>query len=101
MIKVQDGTRNDGKAICRTCQHGIVARGAADSNEFIHCGYIGRRITITVAECSKYVDSTTPSLNDMYNIAWILETSKNQRVIGFVSPQEWARKSGNAPPPSR
>lgn len=101
MIKVQNGTRSDTKAICKTCAHGVVARGSADSNEFIHCGFMGKRITMVVTECNKYIDSSQPSLYDLREIAWVLETSKNRNVIGFTSPQDWADKSRNSLPPSR
>lgn len=71
--------------------------GAADSAEYINCGVTGKQVHMTVIQCNRYVDSSVPSKQDMYDIAWILETSKNRRAIGFISPQEWAEKQRNGP----
>ena len=38
--------------------------------------------------CSSYTDKTKPTLSDLYNIAWVLETSKNRRAIGFTPWKE-------------
>lgn len=92
MLKVQNGTRKEEPALCRRCQRGQVMRGAADSKEVIHCCYLGRRITFDVVQCSNFEDRGNPSIADMYHTAWILETSKNSRTIGFLPYREWRAK---------
>lgn len=104
--KVQNGTRTDGPSLCCTCQHAQRMRGAAESKEVVHCGYVGRRILFNVIECSNYYRKGQPTIQDLYKTAWILETSKNPRNIGFVPYRDWREyhrdedpNQGGCPPP--
>jgi hypothetical protein len=89
MDKVRNGTRSAAEHLCLTCAHAQIMRGAAESKEVVHCGYVQRRITFPVAECSNYYRRGQTSIGDLYKTAWILETSKNSRSIGFVPYREW------------
>jgi len=92
-LKVLSGTRSaHAPRLCDTCRSGVVRRGAAESNEEIYCTLIERKVTMRVIECSRYVDRSRPSLWDMREIAWVLQTDSKRQKIGFLRAKEWERK---------
>lgn len=95
LLKVRNGTRADGKRLCNSCESAQVMRGAAESQEVVYCHALDEVVRMTVIECNRYKDRATPSLHAMGQIAWVLMTDKNQRTIGFVSPQKWRSEKGN------
>lgn len=45
-----------------------------------------------VVECSAYSYRTKPSLREMEEIAWVLQTDKKRQQVGFVSSADWRRQ---------
>ena len=91
-LKILSGTRSaHAPRLCDTCNSGVVRRGAAESDEQIYCTIIQREVRNRVVECNRYIDRTQPSLWDLRQIAWVLDTDKRQR-IGFVRVQEWEQQ---------
>ena len=86
-LKVQEGTRSNGKRLCDTCTSGVVMRGSAESEEMIYCHEMGEPVPLRVVECNRYIDRSLPTLSAMREIAWILRTEKNGRQIGFAPPK--------------
>jgi len=93
LLKVVRGTRSaELPRLCDSCSSGIVRRGPSESDEHVHCTVTERDVTMRVVECTRYVDRTQPSLWDMREIAWILQTDSKRQRIGFLRAKEWARK---------
>lgn len=93
LLKIVRGTRSSElPRLCDSCQSGVVRRGASESDEHIHCTVTERDVTMRVVECSRYEDRTQPSLWDMRQIAWILQTDSKRQRIGFLRAKEWERK---------
>ena len=92
-FKVLQGTRSAHAArLCDTCHHGVVRKGAADSDEQIHCTVTGRRVRTRIVECSQYSNRTRPSLWDLRQIAWVLNMDSKRQRIGFVRAQQWEKE---------
>ena len=92
-LKVLNGTRSDqAPRLCDTCQSGVVRRGAAESDEHIYCNFIRREVHIRVVECNVYSDRSQPSLWDLRQIAWVLDTDSRRQRIGFLRVQEWEKQ---------
>jgi len=95
-IKVIQGTRSMGAPrLCDSCANGVVTRGPADSEEFVYCSLMDRRIEMQVTECNRYVDRAQPALWAMKEIAWVLEADSKRQKIGFVSAKEWRKLNKN------
>lgn len=90
MLKIHRGTRPDGESpLCVTCQKGTVMRGAAESQESIHCGEVGKFLKMRVVECNDYLKRGEVQLHDMKCIAWVLSTDKAKNKIGFQKYSDW------------
>jgi len=106
-IKVHGGTRDGNKpTLCNTCRMGTVMQGESEGQDKVFCraiGYSGAtEIRMKVTSCSSYLDKTQTPLSDLYEIAWVLETSKNRRSIGFTPWKEYRKRhedEGYASPP--
>ena len=95
-LKVLGGTRSaDAPRLCDTCQSGVVRKGAPESDEDVYCTITAQRLARAVVECNRYVDRTQPSLWDMRQIAWVLDTDSKRGRIGFLRTQEWEAKHEN------
>ncbi len=92
-IKVRGGTRDGNQpALCGTCRLATTIKGEAESQDRVYCRAIdGRQVTVKVLDCSSYNDKAKPALSDLYEIAWVLETSKNRRAIGFTPWKEYRK----------
>jgi hypothetical protein len=91
-IKVFQGTRSvDAPRLCDSCSNGVVMRGPADSEEYIHCSLMEKPIKMRVTECNRYVDRSKPSLWAMKEIAWVLQSDSKRQKIGFVTAKEWRK----------
>jgi len=92
-LKVLNGTRSDqAPRLCDTCQSGVVRRGAAESDEHIYCNFIRREVRMRVVECNAYSDRSQPSLWDLRQMAWVLDTDSKRQQIGFLRVQEWEKQ---------
>lgn len=45
------------------------------------------RLKNPVVRCSDFIDKRAPSLYEMRQIAWVLETNEKQEAVGFVKPK--------------
>ncbi len=92
-LKVLNGTRSElAPRLCDTCQSGVVRRGAAESDEHIYCNFIRREVRMRVVECNAYSDRSQPSLWDLRQMAWVLDTDSKRQRIGFLRVQEWEKQ---------
>lgn len=97
VTKIQDGTRSDETDLCRTCSRSHIMEGAALSSRITYCDNIfNKPIRGRIAKCNRYYPKNLPSIHDLYQIAWTLETDKKKQY-GFVSPKE--RDNRNIPTP--
>jgi hypothetical protein len=85
-------TRSDAVHLCQSCRNGTVIKGAAESQEIVHCAVLRGRVRMRVAECSSHYDRTKPDLNDMADTAWVLVTKRAGREIGFIRAAEFRRE---------
>lgn len=91
-LKVLEGTRSlHAPRLCDTCSHGVIRRGASESAENIYCTLIRRGVHERIVECNEYQDRSQPSLWDMRQIAWVLQTDSRRQRIGFIRAKEWER----------
>jgi len=91
-IKVFQGTRStDTPRLCDSCESGVVMRGSADSDEYVFCTRLEKRVTMRVTECNRYVNRADVPLWAMKEIAWVLHVDSKRRKLGFVSAKEWQR----------
>jgi hypothetical protein len=93
VLKVRGGTRSaDLPRLCDTCHSGIVRRGDAMSAEEVFCTVTEQPVRTLVVDCSRYSNKNQPSLWDMRQAAWILETDSKRQRIGFIRSAAWERK---------
>jgi len=79
------------RGLCASCRYASLAE-TSNGGFLIECDWFSRHIREPIVHCSKHSDRSIPSLSDMRNTAWILQTDEKKKVIGFISNQEW-RKS--------
>lgn len=92
-LKVLNGTRSLlAPRLCDSCEYGVVRKGASESDEHVFCNHIRRGVKIRVVECNQYQDRALPSLWDMRQIAWVLQTDSKRQKVGFMRAKEWERK---------
>lgn len=86
-LKIHMGTPKGRDSMCRYCSHSQIIRGV-DNQEQQFC-MIGKRekIRFPVYQCSTFEDARLPSLQDMKQIAWRVET-RNRGKWGFSSGEE-------------
>jgi hypothetical protein len=85
-IKVFQGTHSvDAPRLCDSCEHGLISRGAAESEELVFCLRMERRVAARVTECNQFVDRTRPPLSALKKLAWVLQTDSKRKKIGFLS----------------
>jgi len=91
-IKVFQGTRSvDAPRLCDSCSTGVVMRGPAESEEYVHCALMEKPVRMRVTECNRHIDRTQPSLWAMKEIAWVLQSDSKRQKIGFVTAKEWRK----------
>lgn len=92
--KIIDGTRTLTKGIiCKGCSKSVHIQSENDNQEIYYCTEIGEKLNFPPVKCNSYYPSNLPSIHDLYQTAWILETSKNSRTIGFTPYSEWKEKN--------
>jgi hypothetical protein len=69
----------------------VIRRGASESDENVYCSVTRRGVGIRVVECNEYEDRSQPSLWDMRQIAWVLQTDSRRQRIGFIRAKQWER----------
>lgn len=93
VLKIQNGTISDaGVSLCTTCTNATIAKGSGLAEELIYCSSLRSKLRFKVFKCSGYEDKRLPSLYEMQQLAWTLQTDRTKK-IGFQSPAQ-RRKSG-------
>ena len=96
MIKVQGGTRSqNAQILCQSCRSATIVKGPAESQQIIKCHELNMVVPFDVVECKSYDDKSQPTKHDFYQTAWILETKKAGREIGFKPYKEWKNDNKN------
>ena len=95
MIRVRNGTRNDGSCACYNCENATVMRANSECQERVFCYIIRKFIPFKVVECSDHREKNLPNLTDMREQAWIIHNSRSGRRIGFLSPEDAEEKLGD------
>jgi hypothetical protein len=85
-ITVHSGTAVGKKSLCRTCRHAHIQLGYSESEEEIRCGYFyekPRLVPFVVNQCSDYLSKLVPTLQEMENMAFVLDVKKGNPSAGF------------------
>lgn len=82
-FQVVNGTRANEARLCDSCADGVVMRGSSRNEEIVFCEEMQRNVGIHVVECNRYKVGGQPSLYDMREIAWVLQTDSKRQKIGF------------------
>lgn len=97
VFKIQNATvRTDQPNLCSSCREALHTVGASSGRERIVClaSYNSPYVmTEPIAKCNTYRDKTKPSLDDMKDIAWSLQTDKGGKILGFKSPDQLRKES--------
>lgn len=93
MIKIRGGTIQGNTNLCERCRSYHFTR-MTDNQENRYCSRLDQDLSGMVAECNQFDDKSAPSIYDMQQIAWVVE-SNNKKAIGFLSPSEFKKKHGN------
>jgi hypothetical protein len=91
-LKIFNGTRPDSRRLCDTCSYGLVMRGAADSEEYVHCSWMERSVTICAVECNRFSSRVEPGLEEMKAIALTLRSDMRRLNVGFGKSKETTSK---------
>jgi hypothetical protein len=85
-ITVRNGTAAGSESLCRTCRNAHIQTGYADSEEEVRCGFFysaPRRVLFAVSRCTDFVDKLTPTLDEMRDIAFVIDPKKARVIAGF------------------
>lgn len=88
LFKMHGSTPVTGPSLCHSCIHGQITKGH-DFQEHVWCHrswHMPTRITFSVAECSMHVDRTKPTLQEMKEIAWEVQ-SRPRGPVGFAGTE--------------
>lgn len=99
--RVQDGTVFGGADLCASCRFALRRKGALTGFEETRCGAVGNPAPLVperLAQCSAYLEKGRMSLGEMADAAWVIEV--RGKSIGFLSPEELARRRERSGPPS-
>lgn len=92
MLKVRNGTKPDGPALCASCRSGTTMASGVNNKETTYCRHIGEFIKMKITQCSEYDDKAKPTLYQMESAAWILYTKRAGRDIGFMKASDFKTK---------
>ncbi len=86
-IHVKNGTPMHGPSLCESCSRGHIARGYRATEVVVICDalYRDHLVPFPIRECTHYLDKNRRDLEEMEEIAWILETGGTKRKTGFVA----------------
>lgn len=98
-LNVIQGTINESKpSLCRTCRNITIMKGPAESQRIFWCHRFGK-LQFEAYNCTAYADKRTPSLQDMYDLAWQLrseDSPKGKVAWGFYSPKQMKEQDERA-----
>lgn len=101
VFKVRNGTERGDENLCASCANCHHFREGATGRETVSChaNYQNpMRLRGPIARCNRYIDARRPTLNQMVEIAWQVETSKTGKTIGFISPDDLRRRGQPSSP---
>jgi hypothetical protein len=103
--RIQDGTVFGGADLCASCRYSLRRTSSLTGRIETRCGAIVNNplVTTKIANCTAYLQKGSLSLQEMSDIAWVIET-KGGKHIGFLTPEELRRRqqfSESQPPSSR
>lgn len=89
VIKIHNGTMRSDVNLCLTCRNGMVRTFASGEKQVVCMANYQHPLNMrqNVASCSAYFDKTSPTLDQMEQIAWTLMTDKGGRKLGFEPPE--------------
>lgn len=95
---VRGGTPLHGKSLCNTCSEAHIVKGAAESERMVICQamyYQPQRVPFqTVVECSSYRERNRLSLSQMEKTAFVLETDRRGKPLGFKPNLQFRKDNG-------
>lgn len=83
-VKIRGGTTASTGNLCETCTLGLIAKGDNFRQRIQYCQVFERAVDFEVRECSSFIEKTRVSLHDMRQMAWVIQTDKDKKNIGFV-----------------
>lgn len=92
VLKIKGGTVSGKTNLCKTCRDSHITRDRNNQEVTICNSGRARLITSPIAECNRYDDESLPSLYDLRQIAWTVETDKKTKQVGFLSPDELRKR---------
>jgi hypothetical protein len=83
--KVYGGTPIGQASRCDSCVYSRIIRGYAQSEKITLCDRLFEpiRIPFPVSECTDYLDSRLPRIEDLEPIAWDLRSKRAGKTAGF------------------
>jgi hypothetical protein len=85
-ITVRNGTAVGQESLCRTCRHAHIQLGYSESEEEIRCGYFrwnARMVPFAVRDCNDYLSKLVPTLDEMEDMAFVIDVRKINPRAGF------------------
>ena len=83
-VRIKGAMVHEGESLCKTCRWVHMQKGFRESEEGIFCDYGELRpVRFKVAECTDYLDGTTPSRSDMERIALLVKVEPAPGKVGF------------------
>ena len=98
--RIQGGTLQGDLDLCASCRFAIKRAGSMSGFSETRCSKLERapRVPEKLATCTMYLEKGKLNLGEMNAIAWVIEAKGKH--IGFITPEELARRRGNALSPS-
>ena len=84
-----------GPSLCESCSRAHPAKGYRATEVAVICDalYRDHPVLFPIRECTHYLDKNRPDLEEMEEIAWIIETGGTKRKAGFSHSVEAADKA--------
>jgi hypothetical protein len=94
-VYVKNGTPLYGPSLCDSCSRAHIARGYRATEIVVICDalYRDHPVPFPIRDCTHYLDKNRRDLEEMEEIAWIIETGGTKRKAGFGS-MESVRANG-------
>jgi hypothetical protein len=85
-VKVKDGTPLYGPSLCDSCSRAHIAKGYRATEILVICDalYRDHPVPFPIRECTHYLDKNRRDLEEMEDIAWLLDTPGAKRKAGFA-----------------
>lgn len=96
--RIQGGTVDSSRDLCRSCRYCLQRQSAVTGDTELRCAQLPNFpvIKTRIAACTFYTEKGKLNLNEMVDIAWVVE--ERGKKIGFLSPEELERRRRDQPP---